>query len=609
MIRVSRYFLLSIVPALASGAALAIAPASMAEAQAWSPTAEAASYHRIVPSMADRTVMLTGNDLTLDQVIEVARYGAKIAVSPEAKQHMADAYGVLLEGSTEGVSIYWFNRGAGGARETVMFAGDPESPENRPKVADTQMRAFLGGANGGYPPEVAAEEIVRAIMVIRANAMTHNAPSPGLAQMLVDLINRRITPVVNARGSVGEGDLAALSNIGAVMVGAGEAYYQGTRMSAADALKKAGLKPIVPFAADNNALTSSNAYATAQAALLAYDAKRTLEWADVAYAIDLNGMNSSVTPITLAVQADRPDPWLNWHAEKIKEMIKGSYLFDADPQRIIQDPESLRASSIRQASAWRAWSRLRDSVVFQMNSSDHNPVVKVGMKPTDSWELATPQMMRYYVKGGPQSHGMSGYIFSNANWDPYPLSNDIEAFSIALANMDVAVLNRMQRFSNPFFTVVKASDFLPKGGYGGSGGYTPVDLWQEIQSLSVPITAEGNGMGDGVEELQAQTRLKTARARQLVSTTLSLIGFDINNGTRWIDVRKAQDPRRAFGPGVDAAWAAYRKLIPSANDAPGGLPQNPNAATIYNFLTVTPAISFFTGPAMPAGEPIAKVRW
>ena len=509
----------------------------------------------------------------------------------------------------KGVSIYWFNRGAGGARETVIFAGDPESPENKQKVADTQLRSFTGGASGGYPPEVADEDIVRAMMVIRANAMTHNAPSPDLARMLIDMINHRITPVVNARGSVGEGDLAALSNLGAAMVGAGEVYYQGTRMPAAEALKKAGLKPIVPFAADNNALTSSNAYSTAQAALLVADAQHLLDWADVAYALDLSGMNSSVTPLSVAVQADRPDPWLNWHAAKIREMIRGSYLFDADPQRIIQDPESLRASSVRQASAWRAWSRLRDSVVFQMNSSDHNPVVKVGMKPTDSWDLATPQMMRFYVKGGPQSHGQSGYILSNANWDPYPLMNDVEAFSIALANMDVVVVNRMQRFSDPFFTVAKASDFLPNGGRSGGGGYTPVDIWQEIQSLAVPIAAEGNGMGNGVEELQAQSRLKTARARQLVADSLSLVAFDLGNGAKWVDVRKAQDPKRSFGPGVEAAWGAYRTAFPLANDSPGGVPQNRDGAKIYNFLVDTPASRFSTAPPMPAGETFSGVRW
>lgn len=590
---------------LALVAAGALAPGSKAAAQ----TMEAPAYHRIAPTMAAQTITLTGHDLTLEQVVAVARYGAKVQVSPEAKQHMADAYGLLLEGSTEGVAIYWFNRGAGGQRETVMFSGNPESPENRVKVADTQMRAFLGGAQGGYAPEVTDEEIVRAMMVVRANEMTYNAPSPGLAQMLVDLINHRITPVVNARGTVGEGDLAALSNVGATMVAAGEAYFSGVRMPASEALAKAGLKPITPFAADNNALTSSNAYATGQAALLAYDAKQLLEWADVAYAMDLNGMNSSVTPLSAPVQADRPDRWLNWHAGKLLNMIRGSYLFDADPQRIIQDPESLRASSIRQASAWKAWSTLKDSVLFQMNTSDHNPVVKAGVKPTDSWELSTPQMMKYYVKGGPQSHGQTGYIFSNANWDPYPLSNEVEAFTIALANMDVAVLHRMQRFSNTFFTVVKSSDFLPPGSGFGGGGYTPVDLWQEIQSLANPIGAEGNAGGDGVEELQAQTRLKMVRARQAVDTSFSLVGFDLSNGARWIDVRKAQGPSRSFGPGVDAAWPAFRKAVPLIGEQPGGGPQNPEGMKVYNFIKSTSALQFFAGPPMPEGEPVAKVKW
>ena len=76
--------------------------------------------------------------------------------------------------------------------------------------------------------------------------------------MLLDLINKRITPVVQSRGTVGEGDLAQLGNIGGVMVGAGEAYYQGVRMPAVKALAQAGLKPIQPFAAGENALTSSD---------------------------------------------------------------------------------------------------------------------------------------------------------------------------------------------------------------------------------------------------------------------------------------------------------------------------------------------------------------
>jgi histidine ammonia-lyase len=232
------------------------------------------------------------------------------------------------------------------------------------------------------------------------------------------------------------------------------------------------------------------------------------------------------------------------------------------------------------------------------------------MKPTDSWELATPQMMRYFVKGGPRSRGKSGYIFSNANWDPYPLSNEVEAFTIALANMDVAVLHRMQRFGNPFFTVAVAADYLPAGAArGGNGGYTPVDLWQEIQSLAVPIAAEGNTMGDGVEELQAQTRLKLSRARQAVDISFSLVGFDLQNGARWIDVRRGQDGKRRFGQAVEAAWSNFRETIPLVGIQPGGGPQNPTGMKVYDLMRRTDPSIFSSGPAMPAGEPVAMVKW
>src|SRR6202795_362897 len=355
------------------------------------PAAAPPYYVPITPTMADRTVTLNGHDLTIDQIVMVARGGARVALSAEARQHKPDIFGLLLEAAAEGIPVYWFNRRAGDQRETVMFEGDPLTPKNHALIEKTQAQRFHAGALWGTGPEIASEEIVRAMMVVRANDMVYNAPSPQLSQMLLDLLNKRITPVVQSRGSLGEGDLAQLGNVAAAMVGAGEAYFQGVRMKADQALKSAGLKPLQPFAADDNALTSSNAYATGQSALLVHDGKEALDWSDLIYAIDLNGMNSSITPLSLVVQHDRPEKWLNWHAARVLDMIKGSYLFDKDAKRIIQDPESLRASSIRQGSTWEEWAALRDAVVFQVNSSDHNPAVNVGLGPEDSWELSTPQ--------------------------------------------------------------------------------------------------------------------------------------------------------------------------------------------------------------------------
>jgi histidine ammonia-lyase len=302
------------------------------------------------------------------------------------------------------------------------------------------------------------------------------------------------------------------------------------------------------------------------------------------------------------VQHDRPEKWLNWHAARILDMIKGSYLFDKDVKRIIQDPESLRASSIRQASTWEAWAALRDAVLFQANSSDHNPAVNVGMSPQDSWELSTPQLMRFFVKGGPRSRGQHGYIVSNANWDPYPMANQIESFVIALANMDIAVMLRIERFRNPFFTGVAASDVLP-GASTGFVDFAPVDLQQEIQILMNPVAPFGSAIVGTVEDLQAQTRIKTQRARQAVETTFDLLSFDLLEGSFWLDARKAQGPERSFGAAPTAAWTAFRQRVPlRPGTAPQGTAEQGSQSismAAAEFLKTTAASSFYRG----GGEP------
>jgi histidine ammonia-lyase len=403
-----------------------------------------------------------------------------------------------------------------------------------------------------------------------------------------------------------------MADIGAAMVGVGEVYYHGMRMPAARALKAAGLKPIEPFGADDGALVSTNAYFTASTALLVADAKDLLDWTDLSTAMALNGMNSSVTPISMPVQSNRPYPWLNWDAARVLDMVRGSYLLEDDPKRIIQDPESLRASTQRAGSAWQAWSELSESVQIAMNSSDHNPAVRPGLKPTDSWELASPQMMKFYVKGGPLSHGQSGYIFSNANWDPYPLANQVEGFTIALANMAVVLNQRIDRFTNPFFTVVKPQDVLPPATmqllpFGG--GYLHADLWNELAGLINPVTPQGQAIVSTVEDLQGETRLKVGRARQAVDLTRHLLAQDLIVSSNWLEVRKAQDPKRSFGAAPTAALAAIRAVLPI--DKPVSGARGSAGAIVYDMIGAVPARSLYSGgPTPPAATavPVAGQR-
>jgi histidine ammonia-lyase len=586
------------------GAVLALGVSSLAlQARA----DDSLGYHPIKPTMANQTVTLNGHDMTLDQFIAVSRYGAKIQISPEAKQREADNYGLLLEAPAEGVSVYWFTRGAGGGREVIQFEGDPLSDKNKAYLENKMMNTFSRG--GRITGEVADEDLVRGVMVARANAMTFNAPSPQLAQMLTDLINNDITPLMAAKCSVGEGDLCSYSGIEQTMVGAGEAYYHGMKMSSKDALAKAGLKPIQPFAADDNALTSSNGYATALAAFAVADAKKLLEWSDIAYAADLNGMNSSISPMSYLVETDRPIKWLNWDANRVMEMIRGGYLFNSQ-HRIIQDPESMRAGSIRQGSAWQAWGVLYTDVMIQLNSSDHNPAIRAGLSPSESWDLQTPELMKYYVKGGKNSNGKGGFIFSNANWDPYPLANDMEYFAIALANMDISLKLRTERFGDDFFTEVppaQMQDLLKKagvqGGFGG-GGFGRSG-WQDIQGLINPVTPEGfGGAGHQVEELEAQTTTKGLRLKEVVEDSFGMVANDFANGARWVAIRKAQDPTRSFGKPVEAALEAMHKAV-AQGQGRGGAPAE-GGMTVLDFMKATPATTFYPTDLKGLVDPIPR---
>jgi histidine ammonia-lyase len=183
---------------------------------AWSfatPLAIAApEYHPITPTMEDKTIAITGHDLTIEEVVEVARYGAKVRYSPDAIQRASDGRGLRAEAGAEGMPVYGLNRGGGALREVVTHDEDTR-----------RIKEMKHGAREGVLPEIADEDLVRAFLVIRANSVPYEAATPEFMQMIVDLLNERVTPVMYSRGTLGEGDLFLTSNFLATMAGGGDA--------------------------------------------------------------------------------------------------------------------------------------------------------------------------------------------------------------------------------------------------------------------------------------------------------------------------------------------------------------------------------------------------
>jgi len=517
------------------------------------------AYRPITATMANKTITLTGHDLTIEQVVDIARHGAKVIISEEAMQRGADSFGLMLEAQHEGIPVYRFNRQAGSGREIATMTGDPDTAENVAKLAarhEARSATIGQGPFAGFGEDVPDEDIGRAMLTVNANIVTYEAASPAYIKGIVDLLNYGVTPAVHWRGAIGESDFVPVA---ATLTGRGFAYLKGLRMPAAEALAKAGLKPI-HLEGNDEALGTTSALTAGFAALLVNDAR---------------------------------------------ELLRGSYVFDGE-YRILQDAESLRATVWRDGGVWAAWARLRDSTLIQMNSTDHNPTFRPDFLPQDSWELATPQLMKFFVKGGKFSHGKHGYILSNSDWDPYPLVDDVEAFPVALVNLIVAVVQRMHRFEDPFFTVTDASQILkthpgPEGasgtGAGGGGGAVTDALWQELKPLANPIPPDGVAADKGVGDLDAVPMLKLMRMRQALDVSRDMLGQNLLTAAFWMDIRKLENPDRAFGPGPTTVWTNFRKVIPfrDAVTQPAFVPRDDLAV---NFLLTNSPASLFPGNAI-----------
>ena len=259
----------------------------------------------------------------------MARYGAKVKLANDARQRSLNAYYLLLEGAREGIPIYFFNRGTGSGRQVPIFTGDPLSTDvarrrsarsRRPVLqpglpAPAAAAALPGGHAKRLRPEVADEEIVRAMMVVRANNMVYEAASPQLTQTLIDLINRRITP----GGAVAR--LARARATSRRWATSGRRWSASatrtTRASACparsaqegrhEAAPGAAGQPFAPGRAVRSRRRRpgqhQRVHRRAGRAAGCTTRGACVDWAELLYAMELQGMNSSVTPIASIVQA------------------------------------------------------------------------------------------------------------------------------------------------------------------------------------------------------------------------------------------------------------------------------------------------------------------
>ncbi|WP_297799094.1 aromatic amino acid lyase [Arenimonas sp. GDDSR-1] len=277
-----------------------------------------------------KSITLTGTALSHEQVVAVA-YGASVVLEASQLPKVAATADFLAEQVTEQQPLYGISTGFGSNADKLLGAHPIRDSRRSGETLLQELQRNLIITHAVCVGEPFAPEVVRAMMVIRINTLMrgHSGIRVETLQALTALLNAGVVPVVPKLGSVGaSGDLAPLSHLAIVLLGGGEAFYDGERLSGADALAKAGLKPIVLSHKEGLALNNGTAQMLATGVLAVAKLEELCDTADLAAAMTLDAFAGRMRAFDDHVHALRPHPGQVHTAKHLQQFLAGSKLTD-----------------------------------------------------------------------------------------------------------------------------------------------------------------------------------------------------------------------------------------------------------------------------------------
>ena len=313
-------------------------------------------------------IVLDGRRLSLETIEAIAVDGAPVAVSEPARARVAAARACVDRKFEAGEIIYGVTTGFGRMANVVIDRRD----------AVTLQRNLVRSHSAGTGPAL-GEEFVRAAGVLRVSSLSagHSGIKTATLDLLCELLNRGVTPVVPAQGSVGaSGDLAPLAHMTLTLIGEGEAFYRGERLASAEALARAGLAPVELGAKEGLSLINGTEVMTGIAALSLLRAERLLDAADVIGALSIEAFLATDNVFDRRINALRPHPGQARVADNLRALLAGSQVMQShrDCGRV-QDPYSFRCIPVVHGAARDALGHVRSVLEIEAISVTDNPLI------------------------------------------------------------------------------------------------------------------------------------------------------------------------------------------------------------------------------------------
>jgi histidine ammonia-lyase len=468
------------------------------------------------------TLFLTGNDLGVDDVWDVAVDNRKAALADSAREQIG-ASRALLE-SLRGEHTYGVNTGFG--RFVSESIPDDQSEELQLRL----LRSHSCGVGEPYP-----DEVVRAAMLLRTNALAKGYSGARLetVELLLGLLNAGVVPYVPARGSVGaSGDLAPLAHLALPLVGEGEAWVAGERMSGAEALASAGLAPVRLAPKEGLSLINGTQFMAAMASLGIVRARRLARIADVACAMSLEALQGSLTSFMPAIHAARPHRGQMSSAANVRLLLEGSAILESHRWcDKVQDAYSLRCAPQVHGASRDLLDYVDTTVAIEINAATDNPLVLLEQ----------------------------GEIVSNGNFHGQPVALSLDCLAIAVAELASISERRVERLVNPSLSE-GLPPFLTREGGINSGfmilQYVSAALVSENKVLTHPASVDSIPTSAGQEDHVSMGNAGGLKALQVLANVERSLAIELLAGAQAVEFLAPLEP----GHGVAATRAFVRTL-------------------------------------------------
>jgi histidine ammonia-lyase len=480
------------------------------------------------------TLILDGQPLTLAEIEAVSIFGCKVAIAPSSLVRVAQSRTHIEEILATGQTVYGVNTGFGKLADVRV-----------PDGSLAQLQTNLVRSHAGGVGKQLSEAESRAMLLLRANVLAKGFSGcrTEVVELLVALLNAGVHPVIPEKGSVGaSGDLAPLAHLALVVIGEGEAFYQGQRMAGAEALKRAGLQPLALQAKEGLALLNGTQAMTAVGALAVARGRRVVRLADLAGAMSLEALMGTPAAFDPRIHQARPHAGQIASAEHLMRLLANSEIRESHRTKDsrVQDAYCLRCMPQVHGAVRDALEHVRGILEVEAGSATDNPLVF----PENSSKTED-----------------RGAVISGGNFHGAPLAYAFDYAAIVLTDLSGITERRIDRLLNPDINEGLPAFLSPDAGL--SSGFMMAQivaaaLINECQVLAHPSSTGSIPTSGGKEDHVSMGMTGALKLRQIVEHAERIVAIELMCAAQGLEFRRPLRPGRE----IEYAYAAVRAVVP-----------------------------------------------